>query len=54
MRPLRVVRCAICSISVASPTLFVMEGGYAVDEIGINVCNVLAGFENGRTARASI
>jgi len=28
-------------------TLFVMEGGYAVDEIGINVVNVLQGFENG-------
>jgi acetoin utilization deacetylase AcuC-like enzyme len=29
------------------PTLFVMEGGYAVDEIGVNVVNVLAGFEGG-------
>jgi len=29
------------------PTLFVMEGGYAVDEIGINTTNVLIGFENG-------
>lgn len=28
------------------PTLFVMEGGYAVDEIGINVVNVLTGFED--------
>jgi acetoin utilization deacetylase AcuC-like enzyme len=27
------------------PTLFVMEGGYAVDEIGLNVTNVLTGFE---------
>lgn len=27
------------------PTLFVMEGGYAVDEIGVNVVNVLTGFE---------
>jgi acetoin utilization deacetylase AcuC-like enzyme len=27
------------------PTLFVMEGGYAVEEIGINTVNVLAGFE---------
>jgi acetoin utilization deacetylase AcuC-like enzyme len=27
------------------PTLFVMEGGYLVDEIGINVVNVLMGFE---------
>ncbi|MEM6942785.1 MAG: histone deacetylase family protein [Pseudomonadota bacterium] len=27
------------------PTLFVMEGGYAVAEIGINTVNVLTGFE---------
>jgi acetoin utilization deacetylase AcuC-like enzyme len=27
------------------PTLFVMEGGYAVEEIGVNVVNVLTGFE---------
>jgi acetoin utilization deacetylase AcuC-like enzyme len=27
------------------PTLFVLEGGYAVAEIGINVVNVLTGFE---------
>ncbi len=27
------------------PTLFVMEGGYAVAEIGVNVVNVLTGFE---------
>jgi acetoin utilization deacetylase AcuC-like enzyme len=30
---------------VNRPTLFVMEGGYAVDEIGINAVNVLLGFE---------
>lgn len=29
------------------PTLFVMEGGYAVEEIGINAVGVLTGFENG-------
>ncbi len=29
------------------PTLFCMEGGYAVKEIGINTVNVLEGFENG-------
>jgi acetoin utilization deacetylase AcuC-like enzyme len=28
------------------PTLFVMEGGYAVEEIGINAVNVLEGFES--------
>lgn len=27
------------------PTLFVMEGGYALEEIGINVVNALQGFE---------
>ena len=27
------------------PTLFVMEGGYAVDDLGVNVVNVLSGFE---------
>lgn len=30
------------------PTLFVMEGGYAVDDIGVNTVNVLTGFEGGR------
>ena len=29
------------------PTLFVMEGGYAVAEIGLNTVNVLEGFEGG-------
>lgn len=29
------------------PTLFVMEGGYAVAEIGVNTVNVLDGFEAG-------
>lgn len=27
------------------PTLFIMEGGYAVDEIGVNAVNVLQGYE---------
>lgn len=31
--------------SLGLPTLFVMEGGYAVTEIGINTVNVLDGFE---------
>lgn len=30
---------------LALPTLFVMEGGYAVDALGINAVNVLQGFE---------
>jgi len=28
-----------------APTLFVLEGGYAVAEVGVNVANVLSGFE---------
>lgn len=27
------------------PMLFIMEGGYAVDEIGVNAVNVLQGYE---------
>ncbi|MCB1882543.1 MAG: histone deacetylase family protein [Geminicoccaceae bacterium] len=30
------------------PTLFVMEGGYAIGPIGVNAVNVLAGFEDAR------
>lgn len=30
------------------PTLFVMEGGYAVEEIGVNAVGVLTGFEDAR------
>lgn len=28
------------------PTLFVMEGGYAIEEVGVNAVNVLTGFED--------
>ncbi len=31
------------------PTLFVMEGGYMVDDIGVNAVNVLQGFEDAAT-----
>jgi acetoin utilization deacetylase AcuC-like enzyme len=31
--------------AISLPTLFVLEGGYAVEEIGVNVVNVLTGFE---------
>ena len=31
---------------IGLPTLFVMEGGYAVEEIGVNAINVLKGFDN--------
>ncbi|HXA36155.1 MAG TPA: histone deacetylase family protein [Steroidobacteraceae bacterium] len=34
----------------AIPTLFVLEGGYAVGEIGINVVNVLTGFEEAQAS----
>src|SRR5450631_4247009 len=34
----------------ALPTLFVLEGGYAVGAIGVNVVNVLTGFEEGQTS----
>ena len=30
---------------IGCPTLFVMEGGYAVDDIGVNTVNVLTGFK---------
>jgi acetoin utilization deacetylase AcuC-like enzyme len=33
----------------ALPTLFVLEGGYAVGAIGVNVVNVLSGFEDPAT-----
>jgi acetoin utilization deacetylase AcuC-like enzyme len=33
--------------ALGRPTLFVMEGGYAVAEIGVNAVNVLQGFEGG-------
>ena len=31
--------------ALGMPTLFVLEGGYAVDELGVNVAGVLSGFE---------
>jgi acetoin utilization deacetylase AcuC-like enzyme len=32
--------------TLGMPTLFVMEGGYALDAIGVNVTNTLIGFES--------
>ncbi|MCG8424691.1 MAG: histone deacetylase family protein [Proteobacteria bacterium] len=32
--------------ALGKPTLFVMEGGYALESIGLNTVNVLSGFEN--------
>ncbi len=40
-------RCGEAIAGLRRPTLFVMEGGYAVAEIGVNAVNVLTGFENG-------
>jgi len=36
------------------PTLFVMEGGYAVEEIGINAVNVLTAFDATVTAQGEV
>jgi len=32
--------------AIGAPTLFVMEGGYAVADIGVNAVNVLSGFQD--------
>lgn len=40
------LRCGNALGQCCLPTVFVMEGGYAVDEIGLNTCNVLTGFLN--------
>lgn len=32
---------------IALPALFVLEGGYATRELGVNACSVLEGFESG-------
>ena len=45
--PSRTIRgSARGSRRIGRPTLFVMEGGYAVDDIGVNAVNVLSGFES--------
>ena len=41
------VGASIASLNL--PTLFVMEGGYAVEEVGINTVNVLMGFKERET-----
>jgi acetoin utilization deacetylase AcuC-like enzyme len=38
------LRMGECIALLGVPTLFVFEGGYAVDAIGVNAVNVLAGF----------
>ena len=42
------IKMGECIASLNLPTLFVMEGGYAVEEIGINTVNVLMGFEGAK------
>jgi acetoin utilization deacetylase AcuC-like enzyme len=42
------IKMGECIASLDLPTLFVMEGGYAVEEIGINTVNVLTGFEDAK------
>ena len=32
---------------LALPTVFILEGGYAAKELGVNASNVLDGFEGG-------
>lgn len=39
------LRLGAAIASMGLPTLFVLEGGYAVAELGVNVVNVLSGFE---------
>ena len=39
-------RRSIAALGV--PVLFVMEGGYAIEAIGVNAVNVLKGFEAAR------
>ncbi|CAO3422108.1 Acetylpolyamine aminohydrolase [Azospirillum doebereinerae] len=40
------LRMGAAIAGIGLPTLFVMEGGYAVDDLGVNVANVLTGFED--------
>lgn len=42
------IRMGQAIAALGLPTLFVMEGGYAVEDIGINVVNVLTGFQTAR------
>lgn len=39
------LRMGAAIAGIGLPTLFVLEGGYAVDDLGVNVANVLTGFE---------
>ena len=37
-------------VALGLPTLFVLEGGYAIEPLGRHVCDVLAGFESTTTS----
>ena len=39
--------CGRAIAGLGLPTLFVMEGGYDIDVVGVNTVNVLSGFEGG-------
>lgn len=39
-------RCGETIAGVRAPTLFVLEGGYAAADVGVNTVNVLTGFES--------
>ncbi len=41
-------RLGACLASIGLPTIFVLEGGYAAHELGINAVNVIEGFEQGQ------
>ena len=45
--PARHLRMGARIPALGKPTLFVMKGGYAVAEIGINAVNLLEGFRGG-------
>ena len=38
-------RMGVRLAGLGCPTLFVLEGGYAVEDLGVNAVNVLTGFE---------
>ena len=39
------LRMGVVISRIGVPTVFVFEGGYAIDDIGTNAVNVLTGFE---------
>jgi len=43
------LKCGKQLFKLNLPTVFVLEGGYALEMVGQNVANVLIGFEGGRS-----